>query len=161
MKPDAVIMATGVVPMTPDLPGIEKTYVVQAFDVLSEIVMVGNRTCVIGAGRVGLETAEYLRDRGREVTILSRRKVEEIGSDLPWPAGGHFLRRLDKMGVKKLGNVIVEKITDEGVVYSVNGKKATLAVDTVVLARGSDPNNSLGKALEGKVPEIPSKSVPP
>jgi 2,4-dienoyl-CoA reductase-like NADH-dependent reductase (Old Yellow Enzyme family)/thioredoxin reductase len=154
MKPDAVIMATGVVPMTPDLPGIEKTYVVQAFDVLSEIVMVGNRTCVIGAGRVGLETAEYLRDRGREVTILSRRKVEEIGSDLPWPAGGHFLRRLDKMGVKKLGNVIVEKITDEGVVYSVNGKKATLAVDTVVLARGSDPNNSLGKALEGKVPEL-------
>lgn len=154
MKPDAVIIATGVIPMTPDIPGVEKFHVVQAFDVLAEIVLVGKRTCLIGAGRLGLETAEYLRARDREVTILSRRKVEEIGTDLPWPLGAHFLRRLDKMGVKKIGNVIVEKITDEEVVYSVDGKKATLAVDSVVLARGANSNNALGKALEGKVPEI-------
>lgn len=154
MKPDAVIIATGVIPMTPDFPGVEKSHVVQAFDVLAEIVLVGKRTCVIGAGRVGLETAEYLKSRDREVAILSRRRVEEIGADLPWPPGGHFLRRLNKMGVKKIGNVIVEKITDEEVVYSVDGKKATLAVDTVVLARGGNPNNALGKALEGKVPEL-------
>lgn len=154
MKPHAVIIATGVIPMTPDFTGVEKSHVVQAFDVLAEIVLVGKRTCVIGAGRVGLETAEYLRARDREVTILSRRRVEEIGADLPWPPGGHFLRRLDKMGVKKIGNVMVEKITDEGVVYSVDGKKTTLAVDTVVLARGANPNHALFKTLEGKVPEL-------
>jgi 2,4-dienoyl-CoA reductase-like NADH-dependent reductase (Old Yellow Enzyme family)/thioredoxin reductase len=154
MNPDAVIIATGAVPITLDLPGVAKSHVVQAFDVLAEIVFVGKRTCVIGAGRVGLETAEYLRTRDREVTVLSRRKMEEIGADLPWPQGGHFLRRLDKLGIKKIANVTVEEITDDGIVYSVDGKKTTLSVDTVVLARGANPNNGLAKALEGKVPEL-------
>jgi pyruvate/2-oxoglutarate dehydrogenase complex dihydrolipoamide dehydrogenase (E3) component len=148
------MIAAGGIPITPDFPGIEKRYVVQAFDVLAEIVLVGKRACIIGAGRVGLETAEYLRTRGREVTVLSRRKVEDIGADLPWPAGGHFLWRIDKVGVKKLGNVTVEKITDEEVVYYVDGKKTTLAADTVVLALGSNPNIGLAKALKGKVPEL-------
>jgi 2,4-dienoyl-CoA reductase-like NADH-dependent reductase (Old Yellow Enzyme family)/thioredoxin reductase len=154
MKPDAVIVASGVTPVKPKVPGVDKPHVVQAFDVLQEIVMVGKRTAVIGAGRVGLETGEYMSSRGREVTILSRREVGEIGKDLPWPQGAHFLRRLDKMGIKKVGRVVVEEITDEGVVYSVDGVQQTLLVDTVVLAQGADPNNKLYKALKGKVPEL-------
>jgi 2,4-dienoyl-CoA reductase-like NADH-dependent reductase (Old Yellow Enzyme family)/thioredoxin reductase len=154
MKPDAVILASGVTPLTPNIPGVDKSHVVQAFDVLEEIVLVGKRTCVIGAGRVGLETAEYLRSRNREVTILSRRKVEEIGSDLPWPQGGHFLRRLERMGIKKVGRVTVEEITDTAVVYSVDGNKTIFEVDTVVLAQGANENNGLAQALQGKVPEF-------
>jgi len=153
-KPDAVIIATGITPLIPNIAGVEKTNVVTAFDVLAEIVIVGKRTCIIGAGRVGLETAEYLRKRDREVTVLSRREVSEIGSDLPWPPGAHFLRRLDNIGVKKVGKVEVKEITDKGVVCTIDGKETTIAADTVVLARGGNPNNALGRALEGKVPEL-------
>lgn len=70
------------------------------------------------------------------------------------PGGGHFLRRLDRMGVKKIGGVQIEEITDEAVVYTADGKKATLPADTVVIAVGQNPKNSLALALEGKVPEL-------
>jgi 2,4-dienoyl-CoA reductase-like NADH-dependent reductase (Old Yellow Enzyme family)/thioredoxin reductase len=154
MKPDAVICATGVAPIKPNWPGINKPQVVHAFDVLAEIVLVGKRACVIGAGRVGLETAEYLRSRDREVTCIDMIELEKIGADLPWPQGGHFLRRLDRMGVQKIGGVQIEEITDEGVTYSIKGKTSKLAADTVVIAVGQNPNNGLANALEGKVPEL-------
>jgi 2,4-dienoyl-CoA reductase-like NADH-dependent reductase (Old Yellow Enzyme family)/thioredoxin reductase len=154
MKPDVVICATGVVPIKPNWPGINKPNVVHAFDVLAEHVLVGKRACVIGAGRVGLETAEYLRSRDREVTCIDMIPLEKIGADLPWPQGGHFLRRLDRMGVQKVGGVQIEEITDEGVTYSVDGKITKLAADTVVIAIGQNPNNGLANALEGKVPEL-------
>jgi 2,4-dienoyl-CoA reductase-like NADH-dependent reductase (Old Yellow Enzyme family)/thioredoxin reductase len=154
MKPDAVILASGVIPVTPAIPGVEKRHVVQSFDVLDEIVLVGKRVVVIGAGRVGLETAEYLRARDREVIVLSRRQVSEIGQDLPWPQGGHFLRRLDEMGVKKQGKVRVQEITDDGVVCSIDGKNEFLPADTVVLALGADGNSGLAKAFQTTVPEL-------
>jgi 2,4-dienoyl-CoA reductase-like NADH-dependent reductase (Old Yellow Enzyme family)/thioredoxin reductase len=154
MKPDVLILAAGVQPLKPEIPGVDNKNVVQAFNVLEEIVLVGKRAVIIGAGRVGLETAEYLSHRGREVTILSRRKAEEIGSDLPWPQGGHFLRRLDRMGIVKLGNVIVQEFTKEGVVYTVDGKRSVAPADTIVLAQGANPNNRLAKLFEGKVPEL-------
>jgi 2,4-dienoyl-CoA reductase (NADPH2) len=154
MKPDAVICATGVIPAMPDWPGINKPNVVHAFEVLPENVIVGKRVCVIGAGRVGLETAEYLQDRGREVTCIDMIPLEKIGADLPWPQGGHFLRRLDRMGVKKIGGVKIEEITDDGVMYSVEGKKSKVVADTVVIAVGQNPNNGLANALAGKVPEL-------
>ncbi len=154
MKPDVLILAAGVQPLKPDIPGVDKRHVVQAFHVLEEIVLVGNRVVIIGAGRVGLETSEYLAHREREVTILSRRKVQDIGSDLPWPQGAHFLRRLDRMGIKKIGEVVVQEITDEAVVYTVDGKKNSIPADTVVLAQGANPNNRLAKLFEGKVPEL-------
>jgi NADPH-dependent 2,4-dienoyl-CoA reductase/sulfur reductase-like enzyme len=127
---------------------------VQSFDVLDEIVLVGKRVVVIGAGRVGLETAEYLRARDREVIVLSRRQVSEIGQDLPWPQGGHFLRRLDEMGVKKQGKVRVQEITDDGVVCSIDGKSEFLPADTVVLALGADGNSGLAKAFQTTVSEL-------
>jgi NADPH-dependent 2,4-dienoyl-CoA reductase/sulfur reductase-like enzyme len=153
-KPDVVICATGVVPIKPNWPGINKRHVVHAFDVLAENVLVGKRVCVIGAGRVGLETAEYLRSRDREVTCIDMIKQEQIGADLPWPQGGHFLRRLDRMGVRKIGGIQIEEITNEGVTYSADGKKSQVPADTVVIAVGQNPNNGLANSLEGKVPEV-------
>jgi 2,4-dienoyl-CoA reductase (NADPH2) len=147
-------VATGVTLVKPTWPGADKPHVVHCFDVLKEIVLVGKKVCVIGAGRTGLETAEYLRHRDREVTCIDMIEQSKIGADLPWPQGGHFLRRLDKMGVKRIGGVTVEEITDKGVVYTLDGKKTTLEVDTVVIAIGSKPNDTLYKALKGAAPKV-------
>ena len=154
IKPDVIIMATGVDPIKPDWPGSDKPNVVHAFDVLREIVLVGKRVCVIGAGRTGLETAEYLRSRDREVTCIDMIEQAKIGADLPWPQGGHFLRRLDRLGVQRIGGVTIQEITDQAVVYSINGTKTTLPADTVVIAVGSKANDALAKDLKGLAPEF-------
>jgi pyruvate/2-oxoglutarate dehydrogenase complex dihydrolipoamide dehydrogenase (E3) component len=73
-KPDAVVVATGVEPFIPDIPGIKRRKVVLAFDVLSGRRDTGKRVAVIGGELVGCETAEYLAEKGKKVTVLRRGK---------------------------------------------------------------------------------------
>jgi NAD(H)-dependent 7beta-hydroxy-3-oxo-delta4-cholenoic acid oxidoreductase len=65
LKPDVVIVATGGVPLIPDIPGIRGDNVVSAHDVLASKVGIQNGdVLVIGGGMVGLEVAEVLADGG-------------------------------------------------------------------------------------------------
>ena len=58
IKPDAVIVATGAMPMIPDdILGVESEKVVDAFDVLTERVHAGRRVAIVGGGLVGCDTA--------------------------------------------------------------------------------------------------------
>ncbi len=85
-KPDHIILATGARPMTPPIPGIDKSYVeqayipgndqlchltlvelsrvVQAWDVLQNKVYTGENVVVVGGGAVGVETALFLAEKG-------------------------------------------------------------------------------------------------
>lgn len=57
---DEVIVATGVRPRDPHIPGQDGPNVVSYIDVLRGKVTVGNRVAVIGAGGIGFDVAEYL-----------------------------------------------------------------------------------------------------
>ncbi|MGH3366242.1 MAG: FAD-dependent oxidoreductase [Nocardioidaceae bacterium] len=57
---DDVVVATGVVPRTPRIDGIEHPRVVSYVDVLTGRVEVGERVAVIGAGGIGFDVAQFL-----------------------------------------------------------------------------------------------------
>ena len=57
---DKWIVATGVDPRTPSIPGIEHTKVVSYIDVLRNNTKVGRRVAIIGAGGIGFDVAEFL-----------------------------------------------------------------------------------------------------
>jgi 2,4-dienoyl-CoA reductase (NADPH2) len=57
---DQVIIATGVVPRDPDIPGQDGANVLSYIDVLRGKAPVGNRVAIIGAGGIGFDVAEYL-----------------------------------------------------------------------------------------------------
>ena len=59
-KADVVIVATGSLPIVPQIPGIDLDYVVSAEDVLLGNKSLGSKVVVIGGGSVGVETAEFL-----------------------------------------------------------------------------------------------------
>ena len=54
----------------PELPGIDKPCVATCTDVLLERTRVGKRVIVVGGGMVGCETALWLAEQDREVTIV-------------------------------------------------------------------------------------------
>jgi 2,4-dienoyl-CoA reductase (NADPH2) len=57
---DSVVVASGVVPRTPDIEGINHEKVVSYLDVLEGRVAVGARVAIIGAGGIGFDIAEFL-----------------------------------------------------------------------------------------------------
>lgn len=151
LSPDVVIVATGSAPLLPDIPGTDRDNVVTAQDVLSG-ALVGPRVVVIGGGLVGCETADYLAQQGKDVTIVEmlRHTAQDIS-----PGARYFLRRrLRERNVKMLTSTPVKAITDVGVVVSSDGEERTLEpVDTVVLATGARSVNDL-EAVKELVSEV-------
>lgn len=66
---DEVIVATGVVPRDPEIPGQDGPHVVGYADLLSGRVEAGRRVAIVGAGGIGFDVAEYLVHDGRSPTV--------------------------------------------------------------------------------------------
>ena len=151
MLPDVVIVATGSVPLLPDIAGTDRGNVVTAHDVLSG-APVGVSVVVVGGGLVGCETADYLAQQGKAVTIVEmlRRTAQDVS-----PSARYFLRRrLRERNVTILTSTPVKAITDAGVVVSSEGEERTLeSVDTVVLATGAKSVNVLA-GVKHLAPEV-------
>ncbi|MBT9596168.1 MAG: NADPH-dependent 2,4-dienoyl-CoA reductase [Vitreoscilla sp.] len=57
---DEVLVATGVTPRDPRIPGQDHPSVVSYIDVLRQRCTVGQRVAIVGAGGIGFDVAEYL-----------------------------------------------------------------------------------------------------
>ncbi|MGQ0600036.1 oxidoreductase [Aquabacterium sp.] len=66
---DEVIVATGVNPRDPKIPGQDHPKVLSYIDVLRHHKPVGKKVAVIGAGGIGFDVAEYLVHDGHSTTL--------------------------------------------------------------------------------------------
>lgn len=181
-KPDMVVIATGAAPFKPPIEAVEAPYVYQSWDVLRKNVQTGKDVVIVGGGSVGLETALFLAEKGtispeqvyfltihqaetqetlrelalkgvKNVTVIemARRMGQDIGPSTRWV----IMKELDLRGVKLVTQAKMKEITDNKVVYTNSeGIDVTVVADSVVLAMGSRPENSLAKVLEEKGIEI-------
>ncbi|EEX09256.1 FAD/FMN-binding/pyridine nucleotide-disulphide domain oxidoreductase [Ruegeria lacuscaerulensis ITI-1157] len=65
---DEVVIATGVNPRDPQIPGEDRENVVNYIDVLRDKAPVGKSVAVIGAGGIGFDVSEYLLEEGHSPT---------------------------------------------------------------------------------------------
>jgi 2,4-dienoyl-CoA reductase (NADPH2) len=63
---DAVVLATGVTPRVPDIPGIDRPNVHSYADAITGRDTIGDRVAVIGAGGIGIDVTELLTYRGHQ-----------------------------------------------------------------------------------------------
>ncbi|MFC1916447.1 FAD-dependent oxidoreductase [Chloroflexota bacterium] len=152
-KPQVVILATGVKPLVPEIPGLDKAHVVQAGDVLEGRVEVGDRVAVIGGEMVGCETAEFLVEKRKKVTVM--RRGQEMALGVGPNLRPFFLSRLSEKGVTLLTGIRYNAVTPDSIVVTTNeGEKKTVAADTIVLAAGAIPEKKLYEEIKDKVPEV-------
>ena len=135
---DHVILAIGAHNM--DLPmSVENSNVVSSWDILNGQEVSG-KCVVLGGGLVGAETAEYLANKGLEVSIvemMDKIAAQESETVLPLMEAD-----FEKHNVQKFVNTRVSEIKDN-VIYAVNTKDETnveIAADTIVNALGSKKN---------------------
>lgn len=135
---DEVIIAAGAHNMDLPMP-VENSNVVSAWDVLSGKEVTG-KCVILGGGLVGAETAEYLANKGHEVTIvemMERIAAQESQTVLPL-----MMKDFAEHNVQQLTNTKVASIFNN-TVKAVNTKDNTeieIKADTIVAALGSRKN---------------------
>jgi 2,4-dienoyl-CoA reductase (NADPH2) len=107
----------------------------------------GRRVAIIGGGLVGIELAEFLSARGRDVTVLEERQT--LAAEMALPRRWRALHTLRGRGVRLLTGVRIDAIVGEEIRYSSTGKQETVAADHVIIASGACEDRSLADALSG------------
>ena len=85
---DEVVVATGVAPRDPGIPGQDAPNVLRYIDVLAGGASVGKRVAIIGAGGIGFDVATYLAEQGESATLNPGEWAEEWGVSRPWQDRG-------------------------------------------------------------------------
>jgi 2,4-dienoyl-CoA reductase-like NADH-dependent reductase (Old Yellow Enzyme family)/NADPH-dependent 2,4-dienoyl-CoA reductase/sulfur reductase-like enzyme len=114
----------------------------------------GKRVAIIGGGLVGLELAEFLVDRGRQVTVLE--EGPSLGRELSIVRRWRVLDSLRQHKAELLTQATVTEIGSKAVTYTTqDGETRSLPADSVVLAIGARPDDRLAKELESvRVPVL-------
>ena len=141
LHPDHVIVATGGTPIVPRF--CADSPVVLAQDILTGAAQAGSRVLVIGGGLVGSETAEFLADKGREVTVVELR--DGIALDMEYKTRQMLMPKLAALGVVCLTETEVLEIGCNGNVKVKTPylEKELSGFDTVVVALGYRPDAAL------------------
>ena len=152
-KPDAVVIAAGGNHVIPDIPCTDVSGMVTAIDVLSGNAETGQNVVVLGGGMVGCEVGHFLAEKGKNVTIVEA--LKRLAMDMLPMVRRHRMDGLREKKVVMLTSTPCVEIKSGGVVITnPEGQEQIIPADSVVLAVGFKSNDSLYKALDGKVPEI-------
>jgi len=148
-NPEVVILASGGERIKPGITGIDLPHVCNAWQVLNGAVPPGKHAVVIGGGLIGMETADYLCQKGTQVTlveVLKRSPVLKITSH------GYMLHtRLKEARCRLLFNTTLKKIEESFVTALIEGREQILSpVDQVVIAVGLKPHDELKEILRAR-----------
>ncbi|MFH8401480.1 FAD-dependent oxidoreductase [Streptomyces anulatus] len=85
---DEIVLATGVEPRTPAIPGTDRPNVVSYLDVLRDGAPVGDRVAIVGAGGIGFDVAEFLTDGGGAASLDADTFFRQWGVDTSYAERG-------------------------------------------------------------------------
>jgi 2,4-dienoyl-CoA reductase-like NADH-dependent reductase (Old Yellow Enzyme family)/thioredoxin reductase len=145
-KPDAVILAAGADPATSAIPGLDAPHVCDARDLLLGKAEPAGPAVVLGAGYVGMETADFLTARGIGVTLVEMLPASPVGKHT---AHGYWLhKRIKEAGGRIILGAKVTRIEPDAVFYRKAEEEKRLPAAMVVTAMGAKPANGLEGILK-------------
>jgi len=170
--PDVVILATGGKPTPHGIPVNNGAQVVtteqlkrragkfislfgvRLMRALTRIFLpIGKKVVVVGGDLAGLEAAEFLVKRGKQVTVVEQ--GEKLGEGMPIPWLIRLLPWMEAKNVSVFTGVKYQEITSKGITITTrDGEPKTTEADTVMVITKYSQNNELYEALKGKAPEL-------
>ncbi len=148
LAPDAIILATGSMPLLLPIPGLSDCGYVTAQDMLDGKAQMGKNVLVVGGGMVGCEAAEYLAERGHQVTVIEMKDV--IAADVTPENRRYMFENFEENHVLLRPGAKVTQFYADGVDCAlVDGSTGSLrGYDNIVLAMGSRSNTALKDTAE-------------
>lgn len=143
---DYAVIATGALPSVPEVPGIKGSNVYDARDVLMGTVPVKGSVVILGAGFVGMETADFLIEKGVNITMIEMNAKHPVKNYTAHEYWLHY--RLRKAGVEtKLGS-IVTGIEGSTVNYKDETGEHSITADSIVTAMGAKPETDIVSSFD-------------
>lgn len=132
-KYEAIIMATGAIPTTAPIKGLNKYYWTEFLD--DQYLPVNEKVLVIGGGLIGLEVASKLVDANNEVIVVEM--LNELAKGMEMIEKAMTMKKLQsKKAILIASHKVVEveesKVTLEGP----EGKKILEGIDKIVMTTG-------------------------
>ena len=148
-NPDVVILAVGGEKIIPAIEGIDLLLVGDAWQILSGEVAPKSHAVVVGGGLIGMETADFLSQKGTQVTLVEALKRSPV---LKITSHGYMLHtRLRDKNCKLLFNTVVKRIAEGSVTILSGGEEQTLSpVDQVIIAVGLKPRDDWQQILPAR-----------
>ncbi|ETI70497.1 NAD(P)/FAD-dependent oxidoreductase [Neobacillus vireti] len=144
---DTAVIAVGKVPKPVDISGIDPSKVINGIDVLSQKADTGQSVVIVGGGMTGIETALFLAEKGRNVTIIEQSK-DILNNDLI-TFKISYREFLTQRGITIYTSSEIKEVNEKVVtVINRSGKEHLLTADTVVVATGYSANNDLSQQLK-------------
>lgn len=174
-RPDVLIVATGAKPAKLDIPGMDSSDVINAWDVLCGTVSdIGKRVVIIGGGATGCETAllvanlgvltaeaftflayhsadniEQLRallyEGGRQITVIEI--TERPATNVGISTRWSLLKNLELTGVRIRTRTRIIEIAKKCVRIETDTGTESIPADTVIVATGTVPVNDLARSV--------------
>ncbi len=108
---------------------------------------VGRQVCVIGGGLVGCELAEFLAERGRQVTVLEEGAT--LAKEMALPRRWRVLEDLRRAGVTLVTNAQISEVGKKSVFFTTDGDEREVQAETVIIATGLLANDAQAARFEG------------
>jgi 2,4-dienoyl-CoA reductase (NADPH2) len=181
---DEVVVATGIEPRRPDIPGMDHPKVVGYVDVLAGTVQPGREVAIIGMGGIGFDVALYLLERGsrapldpgafaahwgfssegelfnvaaeppRHQITMLKRSTGPFGHTLGRTTGWVHRAELARNGVRMMKGVQYRQVDDRGLHVTVDGKDVLISADTIIVCAGQVPNRPNANEKNGVRPHF-------
>lgn len=154
--PEVLVVAIGVTPIIPDIPGIDADHVISAHDLLAgKGVPQDQQVVVLGGRQVGCESAEFLAMRGNTVTVVARSSASQLCAEAPASYRSALLKRLEKAGIEFIVEHDVREIQPDGMtLVGPDNVKRFLPANVVIIARGAVSQRELADQARDTVDEV-------
>ena len=177
IKPDVIVFATGITSHKPKIPGIDSKNIISAESIIERKILwylgstlankplgyslikwllkssliFGKKVVVMGAGLAGCELADFLMERGKQVSIVTEEESMADGLGTMPVLKGYLLDKLSVSGCTMLSGARYERITKEGLVITTReGQPRTLEADKIICVAGVQKNTELSADFEKK-----------
>ncbi len=147
---DKLILSPGAHPVIPDLPGIDSKRIMtlrtvedtfRIYDYIAEHSP--SSAVIIGGGFIGLETAENLKNRGLDITLLQRGRHVMPPLDEDMAAFVHTYMRKNGIDLRLSSSVTGFKETENGITAMTEDGEFT--ADMAIVSIGVAPESTLAK----------------
>jgi len=149
-KYDTLILSPGAMPIVPQhgIPQSDRIFTLRNLADIDRIKAFINKACpkraaVIGAGFIGIEMVENLREAGIEVSLIEQSGQVMPPLDVDMACDIH--KHIRQKGVSLHLNTSLQAVSVAGDSLSVELSSGTIVVDMIVLAMGVSPDSGLAK----------------